>query len=94
VGIRASIHHRKRRSQGGTHTPENLLLLCGTGTTGCHGWVHANVTESLEAGWLVRGSADPALVRVIVASEHGSGVTVWLAADGTYLFEAPGEAAA
>ena len=39
-----SIHHRRPRSHPwpGLHQPANLLLLCGSGTTGCHGWVHAH----------------------------------------------------
>src|SRR5690349_19712874 len=42
-----SVHHRKKRSQGGGWTWENLVFLCGTGTTGCHGWIehHANAAE-------------------------------------------------
>lgn len=41
---KVSIQHRRARGMGGsrlaeTHTLDNLLLLCGSGTTGCHGWV-------------------------------------------------------
>ncbi|WP_160050733.1 HNH endonuclease [Nocardiopsis sp. FR4] len=39
-----SIHHRINRGSGGTrrrelNLPANLLLLHGTGTTGCHGLI-------------------------------------------------------
>lgn len=39
-----SIQHRRARGVGGTslaeaHSLANLLLLDGTGVTGCHGWV-------------------------------------------------------
>jgi hypothetical protein len=39
-----SIQHRRARGSGGSYLVEsngldNLLVLCGTGTTGCHGWV-------------------------------------------------------
>lgn len=77
-----SIHHRVLRSQGGTHTPENLVTLCGTGTTGCHGWVHANITEATDAGWIVQGGEDPATVLVQYVSEHGGGYSALLEADG------------
>lgn len=58
------IHHRKPRGMGGTRDPlingpSNLVLLCGTGTTGCHGWVETNRTEARLQGWLVSQYADP-----------------------------------
>ena len=54
----ASIHHRKPRKMGGTRRPDinflpNLVLLCGTGTTGCHGWIEANRKAAKATGWLV-----------------------------------------
>ena len=50
---RASLHHRKLRSRGGEDSAANLVLLCGTGTTGCHGWVHLNPREATAAGFMV-----------------------------------------
>lgn len=94
VGRAKSIHHRKLRSQGGRHDPENLITLCGTGTLGCHGWVHSHVAESLASGWLVLSTDDPALVSVLVISEGGSGADVWLLPDGGRATEAPEERAA
>ena len=32
----------------------NLALLCGTGTTGCHGWITAHPDEAYADGWAVR----------------------------------------
>lgn len=32
------VHHIKYRSEGGDHTPENLIALCGE----CHDVVHSN----------------------------------------------------
>lgn len=89
-----SIHHRLRRSQGGLNTPDNLITLCGSGTTGCHGWVHANVADSQDAGWLVRSGHDPALIAVEYASEHGSGYTARLERDGGLIFGATDAAGA
>lgn len=60
-----SHHHRKLRSQGGADTMENLIMLCGSGTTGCHGWVHANPLESRNNGWLVSAYWEPAEVPVV-----------------------------
>jgi len=52
--------HRKNRSQGGFTVVSNLQLLCGTGTTGCHGWAHAHPRDAIADGWAVPGWADPA----------------------------------
>jgi hypothetical protein len=48
-----NVHHRRLRSQGGRDTPENRALLCGSGTTGCHGWVHAHPKLAMASGWIV-----------------------------------------
>lgn len=37
-----NAHHRMNRSQGGADKLSNLLLLCGSGTMGCHGTVTMN----------------------------------------------------
>ena len=47
-----SVHHRvlgNRRD----NRHSNLILLCGTGTTGCHGWVHNHPKLSRDEGWIV-----------------------------------------
>lgn len=52
-----SHHHRRSRGMGGSNecdTAANIIVLCGSGTTGCHGWVTSHPTESAEAGWVVR----------------------------------------
>lgn len=54
------IHHRKLRSQGGDHSPANLLLLCDDH----HRAVHASPGLAYELGFLVRSSDDPALIDV------------------------------
>lgn len=33
--------------------PSNLITLCGSGTTGCHGWVHGHPREARLNGWIV-----------------------------------------
>ena len=42
------LHHVRLRSQGGGHTPDNLLALCD----GCHGIVHAKPKNSHKEGTL------------------------------------------
>lgn len=72
-GTPASRHHRKRRSQasrGEVHSPANLILLCGTGTTGCHGWVHAHPAQAREHGWLLRSTDDPTRIPLL-SDVHG-----------------------
>lgn len=59
-GIGGNRHHRKRRSQGGGDTPVNMLRLCGSGTTGCHGHWHHHVQDALRLGYLVSRDDDPA----------------------------------
>lgn len=54
-----SVHHRRPRGSGGTsldwpNLPANLLILCGSGTTGCHGWIESHRDEARNAGFLVR----------------------------------------
>lgn len=55
-----SIQHRKKRSVGGGSGLSNLLTLCGSGTTGCHGWCETWPQKAEEVGWAVPSWADPA----------------------------------
>ncbi len=60
-----SIHHRRTRGMGGNRAanhPTNCVVLCGTGTTGCHGWVGANPNDAAATGWYVRQWDDPETV--------------------------------
>lgn len=41
-------HHKLRRSQGGAHTPENLVWACHV----CHELIHRNPAEAKSRGWL------------------------------------------
>jgi len=59
-----SIHHRMPRKMGGTSNlwingVENLLALCGSGVTGCHGRVEANRAGSYDRGLLLRSGMYP-----------------------------------
>ncbi len=64
-----SLHHRKPRGMGGTKDPRsddprNLIHLCGSGTTGCHGLIESHRAQAYETGWLLRslGALDTALL--------------------------------
>ena len=59
-----NAHHRKNLSQGGEDVLSNLLHLCGSGTTGCHGWVTEHPAISYIKGWSVRRGVDPASMPV------------------------------
>ena len=74
-----SRHHRKFKSRRGGDEVSNGVLLCGSGTTGCHGWAHHNPIAAREAGFAVGQSEDPRLVPV----KHAVHGLVWLRDDGT-----------
>lgn len=62
----AHVHHRLKRSQGGTNDMDNLLLVEATH----HQDIHANVARSYELGHMVRRGDDPSAVRVRPISPH------------------------
>jgi hypothetical protein len=89
-----SMQHRKARGVGGDNSPCNLIVLCGSATSpGCHRLCEDRDREMHERGLWLRSDEDPAAVPVMIASEHGSGVTAWPTEDGRYVFEAPAGAA-
>ena len=52
----SSIHHRINRGSGGSAKLERaslLIRMCGTGTTGCHGWVTNEPRRAGLWGWLL-----------------------------------------
>lgn len=59
-----NAHHRMNRSVGGRHDLSNLLLLCGSGTTECHGDVTANPERAHRDGYTVYSYEIPADRRV------------------------------
>lgn len=82
-GVAWSLQHRKKRSAGVDNRPCNLIVLRGSGTTFCHGWVEAHPTlAASEGGWSVSRYVDPAEVAVLV--DHGSR-WVLLDLEGHYL---------
>lgn len=73
--------HRKSRAQGGLWRPSNGLDLCGSGTTGCHGWLTHEPLLAAAGGWqLLRDPRDPAEVPVWLDSRL-AGPGWWLLDD-------------
>lgn len=51
-----TAQHRRARGMGGTTDvtighPANGVPLCGSGTTGCHGWTEHHPTDAELLGW-------------------------------------------
>jgi hypothetical protein len=63
-----NFHHRRARGMGGTrrpiHGPDWVLHLCGSGTTGCHGYIETHPEVSYARGWKLRGTRDPSIAPV------------------------------
>ena len=64
-----SVQHRRARGSGGdvrpeTNLPANLVILCGSATTGCHGWAESHRDEARDAGLSMRWKQDPQKVPV------------------------------
>lgn len=69
-----NVHHRRNRGQGGSRKANvisNLITLCGTPTSLCHGDVTLKPYEcdAYDNGWRLstNGTTDPATVPVLVA---------------------------
>lgn len=83
-GAGANWHHRrsKRVKDEHTHCPCNGVWLCGSGTTGCHGHVHANPFVSRQSGLIVsQHEGQPATVPVVSVVHGGS---ILLDCDGQF----------
>lgn len=69
LGRATNRHHRKNRSQGGRWDPTQILHVCGSGSTGCHGALtntNGRRQESVDAGWIVPSHGDPASTEVLL----------------------------
>jgi ribosomal protein L27 len=86
----SNAHHRRNQSQGGRHTLANLMWICGSGTTGCHGWIGGNIAAAKRMGWTIQGTEfQPDEVAVWRRDEK-----VFLLEDGTVMpLDWDGEAA-
>lgn len=51
-----NAHHRRNRSQGGRDVLSNLILVCGSGTTLCHGAITENPNWAESRGYTIKGT--------------------------------------
>lgn len=65
-----TMHHRKKRGQGGLWVPENIVAVCGHGTSGCHGWIEHHPDSAAAEGFHVRPWLNPAEVMVRYRLSH------------------------
>lgn len=75
-----NFHHRQNRSASGGWSAANGMALCGSGTTGCHGYVTEHPLRAREQGWSVPSWADPARTPVWIFGRE----FVLLTANGDY----------
>ena len=92
-GVGWSVHHRVDRGMGGSRVwwinlPGNLLLLCGSGTTGCHGKVTNNPAAAEQGGFSVRRGV---ILPEEIAVQHALFGVVFLLNDGTISYTPPEE---
>lgn len=93
-----SLQHRLARGQGGGNEAWNLIAMCGSAVTGCHGLCEARDREMQARGYWLESWQYPRAEPVMICGEDG-GVTVWLDDSGHYIDEdgnvitAPGRAA-
>ncbi len=88
-GPASNTHHREGRGMGGrkgadsarVNGPAYLLSMCGSGTTGCHGWVTEHPAAAEVEGYVLRRNA--------TARPPACDVPV-LTADGWALFDDDG----
>lgn len=86
-----SIQHRIPRGMGGSRREDinraaNLLTMCGSGTTGCHGWIETTAQgreEARENGWaLSKFCPDPTQYPVTLLTDDLGTVSAYLDNDG------------
>lgn len=71
-----SRHHRIPRGAGGSALVDrasNMLKLCGSGSTGCHGWIEQHRTDAEVLGYLLpklNRDINPATEPIFI-HEHG-----------------------
>ena len=79
-----SLQHRKARGVGGSSTPENLVVLCGSATSpGCHRLCEDRDAGAHRRGLWVSSDEDPAAVPVCYQDGHGGEFWALLEPDGS-----------
>lgn len=86
-----SLQHRVARGMGGRSVidePYNLLTVCGTGTTGCHGRIESNPEWARAQGYRVDSWEAPETVPVEVCVAPG--IYAWHGLDDDHRFSLRG----
>lgn len=76
-----SIHHRQGRRCPDPHRLSNVILLCGDGVRGCHGWAHAHPSDAYDSGFMVPRVGTAETEDVSIVDLHGRTWQLWN--DGT-----------
>lgn len=79
-GQAGNWHHRN--AAGRVWTPSNGLHLCGSGTTGCHGWITEHPHAARERGWSLLSGQASRLEAAVIADQ---GCWCYLTETGRYL---------
>lgn len=90
--VAGNWHHR--RSAGRIWTPANGLHLCGTGSTGCHGWVTEHPRLAMARGWVVSNYVAANVVHLVPVDLRGEREVLLHPVKPAYLDVAPGLRAA
>lgn len=90
-----SIHHRKTRGMGGTRRVDvnelhHLLVVCGDGTTGCHGWIGRYPALARERGLIVWQAEDARTIPLVLAPSGREVLLGWFYETVGYRTEIPG----
>ena len=89
------FQHRDARGMGGTSDPvTNSIVNAVLLSKDAHRLAESRDERMNAEGFWLKNGEDPALTPILLHSQHGSGITVWLGADGSYLLEPPSEVAA
>ena len=89
------IQHRRARGMGGTSDPvTNSIVNAVLLSKEAHRLAESRDEGMNAEGFWLRNGEDPALTPILLHSQNGSGMTVYLGEDGLYHEQAPGEVAA
>ena len=77
-----TCQHLVKRSQGGGWSPESIAVLCGSGTTGCHGWAERNPYAAQAEGFATPPDEEPGQRPI----RHYWLGLVYLEPDGSYRY--------
>jgi hypothetical protein len=87
--LATNVHHRIGRGMGGSKRADindlaALVMLCGSGTTGCHGLITSRPEEAYREGWSIRRSDPEPAESVPLFDIFGD--FFWLTDDGGVIY--------